>query len=80
MSVPLCATTCPVVGRFVIEAARAGGAGEGYVRQASGITATEQSTAAVLRAVLAEMPNTSNVRGWLVARLHQLEHNPEEEA
>ena len=80
MSVPLCATTCPLVDRFVIGAARAGGAGEGVVRQASGITATERSTAALLRAVLDEMPNTSDVRGWLDARLHQLEHNPEEQA
>lgn len=72
MPVPLCATWCPVVTRFVIDAAVRDGVPEAVVRQRAGITQAADDAAAHLAELLERMPATDDPRGWLDAELHRL--------
>lgn len=71
---PGCAGTCPLVTRLVIDLARATGRTEADVRLTHGIVTTSDEAIHALRQLLTEMPVTLDPRGWLDARLHELEH------
>ena len=74
MTAPRCAPSCPLVTRLVIDHARSTGRDERLVRLAYGIGLDDAQLADLLRALLDEMPITDDPRGWLTARLHDLEH------
>ncbi|EYR64663.1 hypothetical protein N866_07065 [Actinotalea ferrariae CF5-4] len=73
MTAPRCASSCPLVERLVIDHGRATGRDERLVRLAYGIGVDDARLADLIRALLAEMPTTADPRGWLTARLHDLD-------